>query len=802
MSTETTGFEAHHDDGLDIDFGLGAPQETIDFSLTSNDIVPGEHNQISSKGAGTDTNLEVGAVANNDRAPSEINYDTDADDDQSEETPAEAPHDNDEINWDDDGDDDKVESCSHGVNIETDDKTGVENTEGNIHHVGDNLSHSVDENVDGAAVVDAQEAGAYKESAHNPEDEAHNADAGVDNYIENDINEASGAVSMPHAGFEYELENPGNDVEEEIEVVTDNPEIVMAHSDEHQSSEGAGEELETIEIEDGEDDDMCDETLAVEADEDDLADAEELGDLVIETPEVQVLFAGNEYSLFRDPNDADKPYILEDSLFRARASELLDALHDALGDEINDGDELVVQVQDLCLEISPMMASTLQSMSISDFAHLHAKLVSNDQPEDPHPLRLTIVSKPSFSSRYQELLAGVNQGIGWSQVRRQFDTGQGVVYTSPIKNELGDIEYANDDMEYEQSGNGEEDEEKDVEEEDIEGEERAADSSESVSAASGDDNSQEFPDHADADAGYDDNAPEDDNGYYTENDLGDNIDEGTTYEEKENHAEEGNNDNELMQVHDTAVEMNFDQQHARGQCFEPGLELNAATNLEGEAAMPEPVESTTRSGQDDDDIDWADDEPTDDGAHTQTGTEDPLLNYPCTKHLGNDLCVCFSCVPDCVRTAKSEVESLNNLGYSSFSQNANKSPAHDMDSNMDVQAPALQTTHTGFSRNTTPSVTIDGDNEADVSGIDLNVDVGLEVLEDSGLTAAPHAPALDEISWEGDEDGGGEDAGNIALESQSLPPTANSNGKRQRPGDESEMNRGDGTVDVKRRRSS
>lgn len=69
-------------------------------------------------------------------------------------------------------------------------------------------------------------------------------------------------------------------------------------------------------------------------------------------PEIEVLFANNHYSLFRDCNDPDRPYILEDSLYQARVSELLDALQNTLGEELNDGDELVVRVEDLCLEIS------------------------------------------------------------------------------------------------------------------------------------------------------------------------------------------------------------------------------------------------------------------------------------------------------------------------------------------------------------------------------------------------------------------------------------------------------------------
>ena len=359
-------------------------------------------------------------------------------------------------------------------------------------------------------------------------------------------------------------------------------------------------------------------------------------------------------------------------------------------------------------------------MSISDFVHLHAKLVSNDGIQEHTPLRLTIISRPAFGFRYQELLAGVSQGVGISQLSRPFDTGQGILYRSPVKVEAqDDTEYINGDLEYEPSPDAEEVEE-------------AGASLDASAASDGDDDHYLAPDEE-----YSEEQDE-----YDESDChdGDKEVEGSLAADGEEQDYEGDDFSDNGCGGGEAADLenvmgNEDKVEDDGDILDAndGQEDSSYDTVDAAAENP-----------DHDDIDWVDN-PGGDGQYT--GTASPLAAFPCTKDQGQNAgCLCIHCIDEFVRHAKRDA------GFAQPVTNNSQAPA-----NSEAVERVSKTINRGEGGT-------DGDDGDDGLGLDLDI-------------GEYHQAAGDEISWEGDDD--------VAEEEPLKPQSANSNGKRQHPEDES-----------------
>ena len=327
---EPVDIEMLVEDGLEIDFGLGVAQ----------------HEQAPRKDITNGASLKAAGLAASPRqAPSEINYDTDAQDsvdtDVQDSVNANAPpparipttttssglgNTNDEITWDDPEDDVQLPN----VAIEFDED------------INDVQSGT------GAAQEDEGQEGAFHAVCPPA------AEPSVQ-YIEQDGLEVhDDAVNVEQYEGDYQYSLDGSDILTggEVDEISQDDLVDQVQEDYPDEADNHSD-APVIEINDNsaEDEEAThDEAPTAETDEADYDDIE----VDLSPPEVRVRFAGNDYLLFRDAHDPSRQHILEDSYVQAKASDLLDALHDSLGDEIADGDELIVQVEDLCLEISPV----------------------------------------------------------------------------------------------------------------------------------------------------------------------------------------------------------------------------------------------------------------------------------------------------------------------------------------------------------------------------------------------------------------------------------------------------------------
>lgn len=412
MATETAAHQGFHDDfDLDIDLALGDDGNAVSVAQHSsvNVTVP-----LSTKDAGAGLASEVLALANTERAPSEINYDSEPEVDPVDKTSTD--HAEDEITWDDA--DEETDLVPQTLSLQTE----IDNPDLALDPLPKDPGQDVIENLDEATVEerDADEAELQAldyslgaETDGDPQGSFHAQHA-----------EDSAAQDLLNSGESH------NDIEDADPEEFDDNEAEDTGNGEY--GEAGDEEFDQMSP------DLQNEDASYDMD----------------VPYIVARFGGQDYSLFRTP-DVDMEFLLDDpKVFRSNISEFLASLRKALQADLNEGDELVILVEDLCLEIQPIIVSAMKSVSISDFVNLHAKLVSNDQDDEEEesiPLRLTILARPTFTSRYQELLDGVSQGMGLSQLRRDFDIGRGddEEYRSPFRNEEG-LEEHDDEMDYEQ----------------------------------------------------------------------------------------------------------------------------------------------------------------------------------------------------------------------------------------------------------------------------------------------------------------------------------------------------------------
>ncbi|KAK3168296.1 hypothetical protein OEA41_004743 [Lepraria neglecta] len=135
---------------------------------------------------------------------------------------------------------------------------------------------------------------------------------------------------------------------------------------------------------------------------------------------VVIVYQDTEISLF-PPVDQDEEhsttYLLQDEQVAGEPiNKLLGACRSVLGESITDHDELMINIDGLGLHFSEF---TIESSNITllQLIDVYINLHHNDGLENPPPLYMNLITKTTFSHRFEFLQNAIMEGKGFSQLR-------------------------------------------------------------------------------------------------------------------------------------------------------------------------------------------------------------------------------------------------------------------------------------------------------------------------------------------------------------------------------------------------
>ncbi|KAJ9155139.1 hypothetical protein NKR23_g2475 [Pleurostoma richardsiae] len=141
-------------------------------------------------------------------------------------------------------------------------------------------------------------------------------------------------------------------------------------------------------------------------------------------PDVKVIYRDEEFSLLAGSSDDDpNSYFLADSAaLDAPLAKFLSDVRHIISAEVTQSDEIVMRVDGLGLEFGETTtADFLERATFRQLIELHDKLVKADDPTASHTLYVFLVTRPSCLQRFAELINGVNEGKGLTELGSFFD---------------------------------------------------------------------------------------------------------------------------------------------------------------------------------------------------------------------------------------------------------------------------------------------------------------------------------------------------------------------------------------------
>lgn len=165
--------------------------------------------------------------------------------------------------------------------------------------------------------------------------------------------------------------------------------------------------------------------------------------------DVIVVYRSVEYALFgtSDSDDPDSFFLSDLSIAQKPLSDFFKAIREVIHEDLAHDDELCISFEDLGLETEEVSCAkyyateprltfdqtvaSIEDATLTQILQLHEKLLQNDEVEEHKPLRFLLGTRPSFSTRLANLIAGAADGKGlselvtWDEESERFDeTGE------------------------------------------------------------------------------------------------------------------------------------------------------------------------------------------------------------------------------------------------------------------------------------------------------------------------------------------------------------------------------------------
>ncbi len=150
--------------------------------------------------------------------------------------------------------------------------------------------------------------------------------------------------------------------------------------------------------------------------------------------DVIVVYRAVEYALFgtSGSDDPDSFFLSDVSITQKPLSDFFKAIREVIHEDLGDEDELCISVEDLGLETEEVscaksnvtkprltfdqMVASIEDVTLAQILQLHEKLLQNDGVDEHRPLRFRLGTRPSFSARLANLVAGAADGKGLSEL--------------------------------------------------------------------------------------------------------------------------------------------------------------------------------------------------------------------------------------------------------------------------------------------------------------------------------------------------------------------------------------------------